>query len=459
MATMARKTLCALLACVVPLVGCSFTPPWQRPPAPLQLAWSTPVPANAATPRAAWWQSFANPELDRLMAEALVANLPLEAALARVDQARATLAATGAAQGPAVDASGSLARSTSQTNSRETVSSTGKAQLSIGYELDLWGKLAAQSSAASAKLDASRFDVAAQRLTVQSELARAYITAVGAGARLALARRNLEMTRRILDLLTLRQNEGLESALEVAQQRTTVAGVEAQLPTLQAQRSAAEHALALLLGRAPDALQVEATSLSTLSLPRLAADTPASLLERRPDIAGAEANLRAANADIGAAKAALYPTLDLSAALSVSLPLDGGGLTTGNSLAAALAAPLFDGGRLRAQVDSAQARKQELVATYRHTVLSALGEVEDALVSINSYDRRYVWLTEAADASARALALAEARYQAGAIDFLTVLDAQRSQLSAQDALVQGQIDRLTGAVDLVRALGGGWDTP
>lgn len=438
------------------VAGCSLTPPWQRPPAPLPANWSALAPAQAVQPAGQWWRSFGNAELDGYVAAAMAANLSLEVALRRVEQARASLAATGAAHSPSLDASGSVSRRDSESNGRQTISETGQGQLSIGYEVDLWGKLAAQTSAAAARLDASGFDSVAQRLTVQAELVKSYITAVGAGERLQIAQQNLAMSRRILDLLTLRQREGLDSELEVAQQSTTVAGIEAQLPSLQNQRSAAENALALLLGRPPGAVRVTAASLSALSLPRLAPGTPASLIDRRPDIQSAEASLKAANADIGAAKAALYPSIDLAAALTLSVPLSGGGVTTGNSLAGNLTAPLFNAGRLRAQVDSAEARKAELVASYRQTVLTALGEVDDALVEIASNDLRYTWLTAAATDSTRARALAEERYQAGAIDFLTVLDAQRSQLTAQDTLVQGQIERLNGAVDLVRALGGGW---
>ena len=452
-----RSPLAVLLTVVCGLTGCSFVPDYERPSAPMQPQWSTsPRASTAAVPVSAdWWENFASPELDKLMAEALAANQDLAAAIARIDQARANTRIAGASLLPNVEASGSTSGTRTRTSQRTRNSSSGEALLSASYEIDLWGKNAAGLESAKHALNATAFDKEALALVVQSEVASTYFDAVSLQQRLAIARENLAAARQVLKLVEIQMAQGAATALDLAQQRTAVATFEAQIPTLEQQLEADQSSLAILLGRAPGNTNVEMAKLDALTLPAIAAGQPADLLGRRPDIAEAEANLRAANADIGVARAAFYPSLTISASAVIS-GLATSGASTAASLAAGLVAPIFEGGALEGQLDLTKARKQELVATYRQTVLTSFKEVEDALSTVETSAARVRSLQTAADQAREAFRLAQLSYSAGASDFLTVLDAQRTLLDNEDSLVQAQRDRFTAAASLFKALGGGW---
>lgn len=452
-----RPWLLVLPAAACGLAGCSLVPAYDRPSVPAQAAWSTPPTAStAAVPVSAdWWQQFASPELDRLMAEALAANQDLAAAVARIDQARANTRIAGAPLLPSLEATGSASGTRSRANQRTRNSSSGEALLTASYEVDLWGKNAAGLQSANYTLTATSFDREALALVVQSEVASTYFDAVALKQRLTIARENLAAARQVLKLVEIQMAQGAATALDLAQQRTAVATFEAQIPTLEQQLEADQSSLAILLGRAPGNTTVERNKLAALTLPTIAAGQPADLLERRPDIAEAEANLKAANANIGVARAAFYPSLTLSASAVIS-GLATSGTSTAASLAAGLVAPIFEGGQLEGQLNLAKARKQELVATYRQTVLTSFKEVEDALSTVETSTARVRSLQAAADQAREAFRLAQLSYSAGASDFLTVLDAQRTLLDNEDSLVQAQSDRLTAAASLFKALGGGW---
>ena len=452
-----RRSLAVLLAVACGLAGCSLVPAYDRPSVPTQAAWGTPPSAasTAVSVTADWWQRFASPELDQLMAEALAANQDLAAAIARIDQARASTRIAGAPLLPSIDAAGSASRTRTRTSQRTRNSSSGQALLTASYEVDLWGKNAAGLEAAQHALNATTFDGDALALVVQSEVASTYFDAVALKQRLAIARENLAAASQVLKLVQIQMAQGAATALDLAQQRTAVATFEAQIPTLEQQLEADQSSLAILLGRAPGNTNVEMAKLDALTLPTIAAGQPADLLGRRPDIAEAEANLKAANADIGVARAAFYPSLTLSASAALS-GLATSGTSTAASLAAGLVAPIFEGGQLEGQLDLTKARKQELVATYRQTVLTSFKEVEDALSTVETSAARVKSLQTAADQAREAFRLAQLSYGAGATDFLTVLDAQRTLLDNEDSLVQAQSDRLTAAAGLFKALGGGW---
>jgi len=452
-----RRSLAVLLAVACGLAGCSLVPAYDRPSVPTQAAWGTPPSAasTAVSVTADWWQRFASPELDQLMAEALAANQDLAAAIARIDQARASTRIAGAPLLPSIDAAGSASGTRTRTSQRTRNSSSGQALLTASYEVDLWGKNAAGLEAAQHALNATTFDGDALALVVQSEVASTYFDAVALKQRLAIARENLAAASQVLKLVQIQMAQGAATALDLAQQRTAVATFEAQIPTLEQQLEADQSSLAILLGRAPGNTNVEMAKLDALTLPTIAAGQPADLLGRRPDIAEAEANLKAANADIGVARAAFYPSLTLSASAALS-GLATSGTSTAASLAAGLVAPIFEGGQLEGQLDLTKARKQELVATYRQTVLTSFKEVEDALSTVETSAARVKSLQTAADQAREAFRLAQLSYGAGATDFLTVLDAQRTLLDNEDSLVQAQSDRLTAAAGLFKALGGGW---
>lgn len=451
------------IVALVLLAGCSLVPAYETPNVELPAGWegagapTQPVAATQLAPVSAqWWSHLGNDELDRLMAEALAANPELDAALQRIRQARASLRSTGAALSPTIDALGSVSEEVSRQNGRSDDRNAYAGQLEVSYELDLWGRNRAAVQSATEALAASQYDHDALALVVQAEVASAYVGALAAKDRLAIARSNLELARALLDLIEVRYAEGRSSSLEVAQQRLEVASQEAAIPELERQLRANETALAILLGRIPQGFHVSAPSLATLTLPQIDAGQPADVLTRRPDIARAEAELRAANADIGIARAAFFPTVDLSLSAAVSGMLTAGNPTTAASLASGLVAPIFSGGRLEGDLERTEARFAELAANYRQSVLLALQEAENALVAVDSAARRADRLDEAVLQARDAFGLAQLRYDAGAVDFISVIDAQRSQLSAEDSLIQAQLDRYAAAIDLFRALGGGW---
>jgi NodT family efflux transporter outer membrane factor (OMF) lipoprotein len=457
LASARRAPLSLMLAAACALVGCSMVPTYERPPVPTQAAWAAqPGASTAAVPVSAdWWQHFDSPDLDALMAEALAANQDIAAAIARIDQARANTRIAGAPLLPNVEATGSTSGTLSHNRHRTQTGSSGEALLTASYEIDLWGKNAAGLEASKHALNASFFDREALALVVQSEVASTYFDAVSLRQRLAIARENLAAAQQVLKLVQIQMAQGAATALDLAQQRTAVATFEAEIPTLEQQLEADQTSLAILLGRAPGGTTVERDKLDALGLPSIAAGQPADLLGRRPDIAEAEANLKAANADIGVARAAFYPSLTLSAQGALS-GLTTSGTSTAASIAAGLVAPIFEGGQLEGQLDLTKARKQELVATYRQTVLTSFKEVEDALSTVQTSAARVKSLQTAADQAREAFRLAQLSYSAGASDFLTVLDAQRTLLDNEDSLVQAQRDRFTAAASLFKALGGGW---
>lgn len=458
------STLCLILG------GCAVGSPYQRPQADLPSQWQTPgttalhAAQAAAQPSAqpgtstqidpAWWQAFGSPELDGLMQEAMTANRDLAAAFQRIEQSRAAAGIAGASRLPSANASLGGSKNRSDTGA-ERNSDASQLGLSVAYEADLWGLNAASTAAARARLQASVFDRDAVALILQAEVASSYFQALSLQDRLAIARKNLDAARQVLALVDVRFEHGANSGLEVAQQRTSVLNLEAQLPQLEQEYRSTLSALALLLGRAPQGFKIEGKSLAGLQVPAIAAFQPPELLERRPDIQRSEAQLVAANADLRAARAALYPNLKLSASATANGILTGGAGVAG-SLVASLAQVIFDGGRLSGQVQQSQARQAELTQQYLQGLLTALKEVQDSLGATATTATRQTLLQQAADQAAEANRIASVKYRAGSTDLLTVLDSQRTQYSAEDSALQARYNRLTATVNLYKALGGGW---
>lgn len=409
-----------------------------------------------------WWRDFGDPTLDTLVGGALAANNELEAGIQRVAQARALVRVAGAALLPQVDGSGSLSRSytrrsssgSSGSSSRSSASTSGTAGATVSYEVDLFGANRAEQDSAEAGYDKERFDFRALTLAVQGDTAAGYFDLLAARAQLAVARNSLQAQERVLQLVETRYQQGAVSGFDLTRQRSAVASARAGIPAREETAARLRNSLAILLGQAPEGFEVADGDLFGLAVPGLAVGLPSDLLLRRPDLLGAEADLRSADADISAARAAFFPRLDLTAALS-GIDLTGAaGIAT--SLAAGLTAPIFSAGRLEGSLEQATARHAELVATYRQSILVALTEVESALLAADSADRQEVQYRLAAEQAAQALSAAEARYATGAEDLLSVLDAQQSVLDANAALVTARQARLTASVNLVRALGGGW---
>ncbi len=452
----------ALLASVALLAACSLTPDYQRPEITVPDAFAAKAEASAVAIDAVWWEKFGNNELNSLITLAGRQNLDIEAARQRVLQARAAVRTSNASLLPSISASGSQSGSYSRTkNSGAKVanSSTGtqRANISVAWEADLWGANRAGLSAVVSRRDASVFSREATTLSVQSEIVSTYIQAMAARDRLTIARENLEASQRILEIVRRQVEAGAAAPLDEIRQEGSVASIEASIPSLEKTSRAAETAMAILVGQAPEGFSLSGEGIASLALPAIASGQPAFLLERRPDIRQAEAQLIAANADIGAARAAFLPGLSISASDALTVASTGGTSMLA-SIAASLSAPIFTGGRLEAELDSSRARYAELEAGWKQTVLQSFKEVEDALNAAETASRRAEKLGISADRAQETYRISEAQYAVGAVDFSTVLDAQRSRLSAEDSLRQAMADRFLAAVDLFKALGGGWDT-
>jgi len=329
--------------------------------------------------------------------------------------------------------------------------------LDISYELDLWGGVRAGRNSALASFQGSEFDYRALALVLESDIASTYIQALALQDRIDVTSQNYQNSLKILDIIQARFREGLDTALEVAQQKTEIANTESSLISLEQSLKTTLNQLAILEGKAPQDFSIEGKSLSSLSLPSIAPEQPSDLLERRPDLRSAEASLRAANADIGVARAQLYPSIDLglSPALAAASPFTN--LTSiALSMGASLYAPIFQGGELEGQVQLSEATKEELVQTYLQSILAAFNEAEDALVATKSSSENLKATQTAAEQAQLTYKLAEAQYKEGATDFINLLQAQVSMLQTEDNLVQARLAQYQAAIDLYKAMGGGW---
>jgi NodT family efflux transporter outer membrane factor (OMF) lipoprotein len=457
---MRSRSLAALLAALL-LGGCSgfslgpfFDTPKVEPPASFEAADAAPV-----WPGAEWWQGFRSPELNRLIADAMAGNRDLKAALRRIDEAEANVRIAGAALLPTLAAGGSAQRSDRGGNTRGGASNSYQTSLQASYQVDLFGANRASAEAAEARLASSRFDRETVAITLVADTARAYFQALSARDRRQIAESLLRNAESILDLLEETARVGTSSALEVAQQRSAVASQRAALPGLILSERQALSALAVLLGRNPQGFTVTARSLDEIVLLPVAAGIPSELLLRRPDLRRAEAELEAALRETQAARAARFPTLDLTgegglASTALSRLLTSGSLLY--SLAASISAPIFAGGRLEAQEDFSTARFQELAENYQQAALLAFQDVQNALDASEQNAREYDLRREAFAQAREAYRLAELRYRAGTATFLTVLQAQQSVFQAADSVLQLQFAQFSSTIDLYTALGGGW---
>lgn len=437
------------------LAGCSLTPQYQRPNADLPESWvEQKVAATSNTPTE-WNELFKDGELEQLMSEALAANHDLAAAATRIEQAKATAKMASSRLVPYASMSVGGSRQ-KELNGARSLSSSDDSQLAISYELDLWGGNRANVQAAAARVAAREYDLETTRLVLQADVASYYFQTLALKDRLAIAQKNLEAARSLMSLVEVRYEKGAASGLDVAQQRTALLNIEAEVPELQQSLTETQSALALLLGRVPQDFTIRTETLADVQPPAIAAGQPGDLLQRRPDVRAAEADLVAANADIGVARAALYPSMELSATGVVTNWLTGGSASVA-TLAASLSQTLFDGGELRGQVQLADASRRELVETYLQTVLTSVKEVNDSLSAVSTAERRTSLLTQTVEQAQLALRLATTRYHAGSEDLLTVLESQTSQLSAEDSLVQAKLARVNASITLFKALGGGWE--
>lgn len=412
-----------------------------------------------------WYRGFGSDELDTLVDFAASHNADVAEAGERVAQADARARQAGAAILPSVSgvASGDyLAGHSSQGSGHEL---DWLAMLSASYEVDFWGRNRATAHAALLEAGASRAERATVELTMLGGVADQYFHVLALRERAAIARSNRAAARQLLAAVEARLGAGLATPTDTSLQKAALDRAEIAVVDLEQQEGEARAALALLLGRVPEGFEVRGASLDSLSEPQVAAGLPSELLARRPDVAAAEANLRAASADLTAARAAMFPNLALTAAAGVQNPalpatvLTIGGTGPSLSFAANLTQPIFDHGRLAGARDEAAARERELLGAYRAAILAALVDVENALGALGQLDASRSFQRGSLDESKRAFEGARLRYEHGAGDLLTLLEAQRVLYEARDQFVQYRLARLEALVALCKALGGGWQAP
>jgi outer membrane protein, multidrug efflux system len=466
----------ALAGCVcVWLASCSVGPAYKRPDIAPPAQWHETAGGGtgggsdtsaSVWPKADWWHGFGSAKLDDLIAEAERSNDDLAGAIARVQEADAQARIAGAALLPSLDLGATAARQRAQVTGGTLVTGEGpkvfndfNPELSASYELDFWGKNRASRDAARAAAMASRYDQQTVALTVISSVATTYFQALELRDRIQVAQQNLQNGEKILRGFQAEQLAGTATGLDVAQQETTVAVLNAALPPLLQQFRQTVYALAVLIGKTPESVDVNMGTLTELSSPPVVEGLPSQLLARRPDVAEAEQQLIAANADITVARAALFPDIQLTAAggyESSALTSLVSPINRVYSIGAGLTQPIFHGGALRAQVAFSKARYTELLTTYHKTVLTAFGNVEGALVATQQTAEQQKRQQEAVTTARRAFDYAQLQMSAGTVNILTVLNTENALFSAQDELVQVNYLHLQALVDLFTALGGGW---
>jgi multidrug efflux system outer membrane protein len=454
---------CALLTSLC--VGCSLQATKPAPPA-LPQAFVHSLSADGGTwPAKDWFHQFANPELDSLIRDAADDNLDVSMARSRVLQADARARQAHAAIVPSVDANGTanfLAGHSSNGSASET---DWGVLLSASYELDFWGKNHATADAAHYLSIASRADRDTIALTTLAGVADTYFQVLSLRERLAIARSNVAAAQALSEIVDARYSAGLSNPVEVAAQKSVLASAQLAIPELERQEQESVAALAALTGRTLEGFTVQGQQLDVIQEPHVSAGLPSELLRRRPDLLAAEANLASASADLVAARAALYPSLTLTAAGGIQDPALNAAITSlagvgpSINLGAALLQPIFNGGRLRAARAQAEARQQELASNYRAVILAALMDVENALSAIQHLNAAGEFESEHITQSERAFEGAQLRFKAGSGDFLSVLEAQRTLYTARDQFSQYRLARLQAIVSLCKALGGGWQSP
>lgn len=438
----------AFIILVYGLTACSLAPDLTVPTQDIPSDWRH-APAAAEGGRQISWEDFGSAELNSLITQALTNNTDLAAALARVEQSRALATIAGSGLYPQIGFSGSASRNRS---SGEFSGSNTSAQagLDIAYELDIWQRNRNQGLAADYRLKATEFDRQALALIVTAETARLYTGTVALQKRLEVAERNLVTFQDVLRITEVRHKSGSISGLELAQQRTSVANAKASTAVIANQYDLFINQLAVMTGVAPSRFKVAITDLESLKIPAINVGDPWRLLARRPDIAGAEAVLKATTIDIGVARANALPSLQLRFGTHIASDP----VTRTTSLVASFFAPILQGGALQADIDRSEAARNEAMANYRSVLLTSLREVEDALTNFSRAEERLAAFTTAAEESRRAYGITRAQYDVGSVDFQALLNTQRSLLQAEDAQVNARQELFAASIDLFRAMGG-----
>lgn len=456
---MPSKTLPVLLLGLgLGLTGCTQLTPFQRPAAPIPAQWPASAASALPTERslpADWRAAYPDARLQGLIADALEHNRDLRLALARIDEARAQLRLVHTALSPDLD----LAGTASARRNEGDVARRYELGLQLpAFELDLWGRLRSADEAARQHLLASEEAARAVRLALIADVAETYLLQLELAERLRLTEATLATRAQTRDIVTRRRDVGLATALDALQAEGALTLVRAELANLRRQQAAAEHALTLLVGADPGPLP-PGRALSELDLvAEIQPGLPAEILLERPDIRAAEARLRAAQADVDTARAALFPRITLTGALGLASSALAGLFDAASGtwlFQPAIRYPLIDAGRSRIGVELAEARRGAALAEYERSIQVAFREVADRLAARQRLREQLAAQREQARIQAERLRLAEARYRAGLVNFLEVLDAQRELYAAQQGEVQLRRALLANAVRLYQALGGG----
>ncbi len=466
-----KAILPCVLALSMSLSGC-FLPNVGRPDAvpdvPEAYREASKGKSDAALPQLDWWRGFKSPELTALIEEAQTANLDIAAATARITQADAQARIAGAALLPMVDGNADFTHSRRSLTTSGGTSNTGigrregnlySLSLSASYEVDFWGKNRALLEAARDSAVASRYAREVIALSTVASVANTYFLVLASQDRLNNARENVRAATRILDLIRERLQAGTTSGLEVAQQEALVAQQRALIPTYTQTVEQNKAVLAVLVGRPPERVNIRGGSARKIAIPRVTPGLPSELLTQRPDIREAEANLAGADANVYAARAAFLPSIQLTgqdgwqSAILRSLIRPESAFF---SLAASITQPIFDAGTLLGNLEQQKGRQEELLQTYRKTVIQAFSDVDQALIAVKQQTEFERLQTRVVEASRRAFEISETRLREGTVDLVTVLQTQQTLYQAVDALVQARLARLQAIVSLYQALGGGW---
>ena len=480
----------ALLAALLVMAGCSLAPVYHQPSDPLPATYKEAAaePANLlqrhesgvwkdaqpseSVARGAWWTVYEDEILNQLEQQALQENQDLKAATARLKEARALNQAARSALFPTVDAGLGATRQKASAASQGPPQGMQlqprtlyRAQVGISYEVDLFGRVASTVDASRADTERGEALFRSVQLALQADVAQNYFALRELDAEAEIFDQTVDLREQALALVRRRYQEGAIGELDLARAESELESARSEAMTVQRLRAASEHSLAVLLGKAPSGFVMPRHPLQPVAL-RIPAGMPSSLLERRPDIAAAERAMAAANARVGVAKSAFFPSLTLTGAGGVEAGSFGDLFKWSNRTfllgplaGTALSLPIFDGGRRKGEMAQARAVYEGEVAHYRQQVLLAFREVEDSLSEMRILEGQTATQAKAGKASGRAAELARIQYAEGAVNYLEVIDAERTALQTRRAAVQLEGSQAAASVNLIRALGGGWGQP
>lgn len=455
----------ALLAIL--LASCAVDSGLSSKPTPVPAEWRNAANFPVSSPSrdlSCWWSRFNDPTLNRLIASALKDNPDVSIASSRVNESRARRDSEAAGLFPSINGGTSRNAGRSRNDLAGTTSATSySASLDASWEIDLFGRRRSAIQSAAANLGAAEENIHSVRASLAAEIATTYTTLRANEARLAVLRKNVTSREETAQLATWRQQAGEADSLESSQAQSSLESARAAIPSLQQAISQGRNQLALLTGREPGALDSMLTGGKGIPNPpnSLAVGIPADVLRQRPDVRIAGYQVLAAAANTRAANAARYPSLNLSGSLGLNSARAADWLdpeTATANLFSGITSPIFDAGRIRANIEAASAAEKQAIDAYRSTVLVALTDTENALIACRRSAERLTTLEKATQLAREADQLARQRYDAGEIDFLDVLDSQRTLLSLEDNLLSTRTDRTTAYIRLYQALGGGWSS-